>query len=521
MSDEALHELIIVKRYEEEEHEHHSSAWKVAHADFMTAMMAFFLIMWLINVTDSQTKRAISEYFNPIRISEGKTDAKGLSDVRSDIDEHLKKTGFGEAPDPNLSAAEGRRGSVVEGEPPPEKQYERSGLADEAVGAATSGTTSEGSGDAEEFAGSSAQSTEAVASAFERTVAEVTAEQGASDAAAARKVAELAADEGESGIHSGAAASALEDALPGSSGVVSEGDDKDREHAAFQDPYALLAKLAEQYSAAHALSIDPIEGDDRPPGVAGGEVDRDPFDPVYWQLAPMRPALVESPDAPGSAETVHVDALPDAAAPVQDRPAIPATGPSASAPPPEMQVDGLTELVAAPLESAQEVVVLGKPAIDPKTVAAGESLAMEISEAVEAVMNADASPQLSVRASDEGILIDLTDDDDFGMFEIGSAIPNAKVVVLMEKIAKVLSERAGGVVVRGFTDARPYRSETYDNWRLSAARAHMAYYMLARGGFDEKRVVAIEGYADRSLFKPEDPLAAENRRIEILLKEAE
>ena len=48
------HELIIVRRHEEEEHEHHSSAWKVAHADFMTAMMAFFLIMWLINVTDDR-----------------------------------------------------------------------------------------------------------------------------------------------------------------------------------------------------------------------------------------------------------------------------------------------------------------------------------------------------------------------------------------------------------------------------------------------------------------------------------
>ncbi len=519
MSDDVVHELIIVKRYEEEEHEHHSSAWKVAHADFMTAMMAFFLIMWLVNVTDSQTKKIISEYFNPIRLSEGKTDVKGLSEIQSEVEEHTEKKGFGAAPDPNLSEAEGRRGSVVES-PVPEKIYERSGVAEEAVGVATSGQVSEGSGDAKEFAGSSPQSTEVVASAAERKVAEIAAEQGASEAAAARKVAELAADEGESGIHSGAAASALEGAAPGSSGVVSEGDDKDREHAAFQDPYALLEKLAEQYSAAHALSLDAIEADDRPQGVAGGEVDRDPFDPVYWQLAPMRPALDHSPDKPGSAETVHIDALPDAAAPVQDRPAIPATGPFVVAHPPALPADGLIELVVPPEDGAQVVEEI-EPAVDSRIAAASESLAAEISRAVEAVMRADESPQLSVRASDEGILIDLTDDDDFGMFEIGSAIPNAKVVVLMEKIAKILSERAGEVVVRGFTDARPYRSPIYDNWRLSAARAHMAYYMLAHGGLDEKRVVAIEGYADRSLFKPDDPLAAENRRIEILLREVE
>jgi chemotaxis protein MotB len=519
MSDEAVHELIIVKRHEEEEHEHHSSAWKVAHADFMTAMMAFFLIMWLVNVTDSQTKRAISEYFNPIRLSEGKTEVKGLSELQSEVEEHTEKKGFGAAQDTNLSEAEGRRGSVVEGEPVPEKKYETSGLAEEAVGIATSGQVSEGSGDAKEFAGSSPQSTEVAASAAERKVAEVAAEHGASEAAAARKVAELAADEGESGVHSGAAASAMKGAVPGSSGVVSEGDDKDREHAAFQDPYALLEKLAEQYSAAHALSLDAIEADDRPPGVAGGEVDRDPFDPVYWQLAPMRPALDHSPDAPGSAEAVHIDALPDAAAPLQDRPAVPATGPFVTAHPPAMPAEGLVELVPPPADGAQIVEKI-EPAIDSKS-AVGESLAAEISKAVEAVMSAGESPQLSVRVSDEGILIDLTDDDDFGMFEIGSAIPNAKVVVLMEKIAKILSERTGAVVVRGFTDARPYRSATYDNWRLSAARAHMAYYMLARGGLDEQRVIAIEGYADRSLFKPDDPLAAENRRIEILLREGE
>jgi chemotaxis protein MotB len=45
----------------------------------------------------------------------------------------------------------------------------------------------------------------------------------------------------------------------------------------------------------------------------------------------------------------------------------------------------------------------------------------------------------------------------------------------------------------------------------------MAYYMLARGGLDEKRVRAIEGFADREPRDPSDPEAAINRRIEILL----
>ena len=59
------------------------------------------------------------------------------------------------------------------------------------------------------------------------------------------------------------------------------------------------------------------------------------------------------------------------------------------------------------------------------------------------------------------------------------------------------------LIVRGHTDGRPYRSGTYDNWRLSTARAHMAYYMLVRGGVDEKRFERVEGYADRSLRVPQ------------------
>ena len=46
----------------------------------------------------------------------------------------------------------------------------------------------------------------------------------------------------------------------------------------------------------------------------------------------------------------------------------------------------------------------------------------------------------------------------------------------------------------------------------------MAYYMLTRGGLDEKRIERIEGYADRHLKTPDKPEGAENRRIEILIR---
>lgn len=45
---------------------HHGGAWKVAYADFVTAMMAFFLLLWLLNVTTDEQRKGIAEYFSPI-----------------------------------------------------------------------------------------------------------------------------------------------------------------------------------------------------------------------------------------------------------------------------------------------------------------------------------------------------------------------------------------------------------------------------------------------------------------------
>lgn len=57
---------IIIKRVTEEESGHHGGSWKIAYADFMTSMMAFFLIMWLINATTEQQRRGIAQFFNPM-----------------------------------------------------------------------------------------------------------------------------------------------------------------------------------------------------------------------------------------------------------------------------------------------------------------------------------------------------------------------------------------------------------------------------------------------------------------------
>ncbi|NHF72909.1 flagellar motor protein MotB [Paracoccus xiamenensis] len=65
---------IVIKRITiSEEGGHHGGAWKVAYADFVTAMMAFFLLMWLLNATTEKQRQGLADYFSPtvVRMQSG------------------------------------------------------------------------------------------------------------------------------------------------------------------------------------------------------------------------------------------------------------------------------------------------------------------------------------------------------------------------------------------------------------------------------------------------------------------
>ncbi|MBY6154476.1 chemotaxis protein MotB [Vannielia litorea] len=76
---------------------HHGGAWKVAYADFVTAMMAFFMLMWLLNATTEKQRKGIADYFNPnvplSRVSGGGEGAFGGDSVFTE--ETLPQSGTG------------------------------------------------------------------------------------------------------------------------------------------------------------------------------------------------------------------------------------------------------------------------------------------------------------------------------------------------------------------------------------------------------------------------------------------
>ena len=416
---EAHPEIIIVKRHASHEDEHHGGAWKIAFADFMTAMMAFFLVLWIISATDKNTKTLIARYFNPVKVEEPAKAQKGIHGA--------PEKGAVYAPEDGNGAPDAGRPSSEHGEGPAEKGNENP-------------------------ASPSKQN---------------------------------------------------EQARPPTPSPLPPPDPAKpyptmSEQELFSDPRASLDKIAG--APPPGPRIDPsatLKGY----GEVGPSADvalRDPFRPLGGDKAvnvvaedPGAPPAAAAPsDEPASASPIAA-AAPASPGPAQAPAGAEAPGPGSPAP--STASPPAPDPVAARQAAASELLA------DLKKRLAGESKSMQ-------------GPQLDVQATEDGILISLTDRQNFAMFAIGSAEPQSRVLHMMEAIAASLQNLQGAIVVRGHTDARPYRSATYDNWRLSSARAQMAYYMLIRGGLPEKRFERVEGYADHHLRDSSHPLAAENRR---------
>lgn len=62
--------IIVVKRIKKQSGSHHGGSWKIAYADFVTAMMAFFLLMWLLSTTNKATLEGVADYFKtPLKVA--------------------------------------------------------------------------------------------------------------------------------------------------------------------------------------------------------------------------------------------------------------------------------------------------------------------------------------------------------------------------------------------------------------------------------------------------------------------
>ena len=117
----------------------------------------------------------------------------------------------------------------------------------------------------------------------------------------------------------------------------------------------------------------------------------------------------------------------------------------------------------------------------------------------------------------EGLRIQILDDDRQPMFPLGSAIPHDRARLLFQKVAPVLARLTQGISIAGHTDAAPFAGPGRTNWELSADRANATRRLLVEAGLQEPRIRSVTGNAERDPLVPDDPLAAANRRLAIVV----
>ncbi len=411
-------EILIIKRHGGGHDDgHHGGAWKIAYADFMTAMMAFFLVMWLVNAANEETKASVASYFNPIKLTDETPAQKGLK----------KPT------------------EQAEGEQKKDKSQSNQQEPKEGAAAATGEDQSSSAGDQKNY---------------------------------------------------------------------SEAD-------YFENPYSVLAEIAQEVGQQANVSVKGEGGaanSGPATGASGGEAYRDPFDPDFWtqqvDVTGKDQSLSEATQdtAKDQPKEQQQAALETPANPDVSEPPIPTPRPSDVTENKKSVADKTQDKTEDKKEDKKE-----DKTADPVEVKKAEDLKQKLETALAGVPG-KLEEGLVVTPAEGGVLVSISDQMTSQMFNVGSAVPSRDLVLAMERIGKVLEQQSGDIFIRGHTDARQFKGGRNDNWQLSTARAQSAYFMLVRGGLDEKRVQQISGYADRRLKDAANPLDQSNRRIEILIK---
>ena len=125
---------------------------------------------------------------------------------------------------------------------------------------------------------------------------------------------------------------------------------------------------------------------------------------------------------------------------------------------------------------------------------------------------------IKVTATPEGIRIDMVDNADFSMFQLGTTVLTPDAVALLGALADVLRDEDGGLIVRGHTDSLQWRpGDRVNNWSLSAGRAEATRQTMMSDHLKEDRFRRIEGVADREPMVKDNPADPRNRRMSVLI----
>jgi chemotaxis protein MotB len=129
------------------------------------------------------------------------------------------------------------------------------------------------------------------------------------------------------------------------------------------------------------------------------------------------------------------------------------------------------------------------------------------------------SSQIKLDMTKDGLRIQIVDEHQRPMFDVGSAHVKPHMRELLRAIGGILVEVPNRLTLEGHTDATPFGSNdrSYSNWELSSDRANASRRELMAGGLAEDRVLRVQGMAASFPFIADDPLDPQNRRISIIV----
>ncbi len=130
--------------------------------------------------------------------------------------------------------------------------------------------------------------------------------------------------------------------------------------------------------------------------------------------------------------------------------------------------------------------------------------------------------QIEITQTDEGLRIELIEDEKGTFFEVGSAQPLPALQEILKVLAGQLRIVPNTISIEGHTDAQPYSNKTfYGNWELSTDRANVARREMQVDGIRPNQVSQVRGFADQRLHILSKPFDPANRRISLVVQRRE
>lgn len=487
--------IIIKKRGKKKPHDAHGGSWKIAYADFVTAMMAFFLLMWLLSVTNEDQKKGIADYFAPNFIN---TQAQnGSAGLLGGVNLSNPNNSSGK------STQERAKSTEIEVDVSNSKQQDefqnKKDVSVDSLNAAVKIKIDPKSSekikknDSIKFIG--------------KETPIVSKEQIVADPLKVKK--EQAPKEAQK--------NAVVKVEPAKAVIIKaeqvkiEQSKTEQQKSAFakKDPTKIESAKVEQ-SMPEPAKIDSAKTE-------LAKVETKKINETIEKIVKVDLHEIKVAKAQAEEKVVEAKVLNQAAATIKDNNAATTYERSIT--------NALSDKKMAQQKAIEKATVESKEkeeAIKKLQMTESEKL-KEIAGAIKDLVQKN--PELKGLATHlilenrpEGLRIQLIDKDKRSMFASGSSSMTPTTKQLLKTVAGLIEKMPNSLVISGHTDAHPFvGTHKYSNWELSADRANATRRTLEEFNIDAKRFESVMGKEATDPFVKDDPFAESNRRISITL----